>query len=65
MISVEVPQVLLDEGTIACTSLPLRTRPPAKRSVNLAQPLMSGGKVSEAIRTLSGCPGCLVDSAKV
>jgi len=26
--------------------------------------LISGGKVSEAISTLSGCPGCLVDSAK-
>jgi hypothetical protein len=64
MISVDVPQVLFDEGTMAWTSLPLRTRPPARRSVNLAHPLISGGKVSEAISTLSGCPGCLVDSAK-
>jgi len=29
--------------------------------VNLAAPLMSGGKVSDVMRTLSGCPGCLVD----
>ena len=61
MISVDVPQVLLNEGAMTWTSFPFLTSPPAKRSVNRAAPLMSGGNVSEAIRTLSGCPGCLVD----
>lgn len=31
--------------------------------MNLAAPLISGGKVSEAISTRRGLPGCLVDCA--
>lgn len=62
-VSLKLPKVLLWAGAITCTSCPARTRPAARRSANREAPFMSGGKVSQAITTLSGVkePGACIN----